>query len=331
MTRQIRHELRKKINQQRRDDHQTKHRSRLPRDPSDLLVGHSLQHEQIKAHGRRDLRHLDHQHDKDAEPDEIDADAFDRRKDHAHGQHHHRYSVEEAAEDEVKDHQRDDQREPRQAESADPLREMARKTDVAHRERQKRRAGKDERDHAIEPRRAEQAVVEGLAVERALRRGDRQRAHDTERGGLGCGRDAGVDRSEHQGDQQNDRDEVARCIKFLSDGRLFRDDGNAGLVEQCPSDDIPGEERRQNDTRHDTGDEQMRNRHVGRHAVDDHDDRRRNQQSECTRAGERADGDVLGIAAPLELGQRHLADRGAGCRRRARHGGENRAADDVGV
>ncbi len=69
----------------------------------------------------------------------------------------------------------------------------------------------------------------------------------------------------------------------------------------------------------------------GRHAVDDHDDRRRDQQSQRARAGQRADGDVLGIAAARKLGQGHLADGGAGRRRRARDGGEDRAADDVGV
>ena len=48
-------------------------------------------------------------------------------------------------------------------------------------------------------------------------------------------------------------------------------------------------------------------------------------------AGERADRHVLRIAARLQFRQRHLADRRAGRGRRARHRGEDRAADDVGV
>ena len=38
-----------------------------------ILAAHRLQHEQVEADRRRDLGHLDHQHDENAEPDEIEA------------------------------------------------------------------------------------------------------------------------------------------------------------------------------------------------------------------------------------------------------------------
>ena len=60
-------------------------------------------------------------------------------QDHAHRQHDHRDAVEEAAEDDVEQHQRDDERERREVQAADPFREMPRQADVAHRERQERR------------------------------------------------------------------------------------------------------------------------------------------------------------------------------------------------
>ena len=43
-----------------------------PRDVGELALGHALQHEQIEADRRRDLRHLDHQRDEDTKPDQVE-------------------------------------------------------------------------------------------------------------------------------------------------------------------------------------------------------------------------------------------------------------------
>ena len=52
----------------------------------------------------------------------------------------------------------------------------------------------------------------------------------------------------------------------------------------------------------DAGDEELGDRDVGAHAVDDHDDRGRNQQAERAGAGQRADDHLLGVAARLSSG-----------------------------
>jgi hypothetical protein len=82
---------------------------------------------------------------------------------------------------------------------------------------------------------------------------------------------------------------------------------------------------------HDAADEQLGDRNFGGDAVDDHDDRRGNQQAERAGAGQGADRDVFRVTALGQFRQGDLADGGAGGRRRARDGGENGAADDIGV
>jgi hypothetical protein len=63
--------------------------------------------------------------------------------------------------------------------------------------------------------------------------------------------------------------------------------------------------------RNHAGDEQLGNRHVGGHAVLNHDDGRRDQQPQRAGAAQRAYGNVLGVAALFELGQRDFSDGGA--------------------
>jgi hypothetical protein len=79
------------------------------------------------------------------------------------------------------------------------------------------------------------------------------------------------------------------------------------------------------------GDEQLGDRHVRRDRVDDHDDRRRNQQAEGASTRQRAHRDRVRIAAFLQLRQRDLADRRAGGGAGARHRREDAAADHIGV
>ena len=52
---------------------QKEERQRRLGDDVGILAAHGLQHEQVEADRRRDLRHLHHQHDEDAEPDQIEA------------------------------------------------------------------------------------------------------------------------------------------------------------------------------------------------------------------------------------------------------------------
>ena len=124
---------------------------------------------------------------------------------------------------------------------------------------------------------------------------------------------------------------MPRRVELLRDRRPFGDDRHLFPMQERPDDDVSGKERSQQQAGYHAGDKEVRDRDVGGDAVDDHDDRRRDQQPQRARAGQRADGDGLRVAAALELGQRHLADRRAGRRRGSRDCREDRAADDVGV
>ena len=94
---------------------------------------------------------LDQQHDEDAEPDEIDAGLLDGREQHADRQHDHRDAVEEAAEDEEERPSAPSAaRTGESAERSDPLGECARQARCSPSQRQERRAGEDERDHAVQ-------------------------------------------------------------------------------------------------------------------------------------------------------------------------------------
>ena len=141
----------------------------------------------------------------------------------------------------------------------------------------------------------------------------------------------GVDRAEHGDDEQHHRDQAPRFAQLL--GQRHRRVGRRDQVRvpDRPAGDVEREDAGEDDARDHAADEELRDRDVGGDAVDDHDDRRRDEQAERAGAGERAERHHVGIAALGELGQAHLADRRAGRRARARDGGEDRAADDVGV
>jgi hypothetical protein len=92
-----------------------------------------------------------------------------------------------------------------------------------------------------------------------------------------------------------------------------------------PGHETAGEQK----ARDEAGREQLQDRDVAQHAVDDHDVGGRDQEPQRAGAGKRADGDILRIAALQQLGQRHAADHLGGCRRRAGDGGKDRAAQHV--
>ena len=97
-------------------------------------------------------------------------------------------------------------------------------------------------------------------------------------------------------------------------------------LEQGPQDEQSG----QHDARQDAGDKQPSDRGLGRDAVKDESDRRRNEDAERTARADRAGRDFIRIAAATHFRDAHFADRGAACRRRACQRGENRAGSDIG-
>jgi hypothetical protein len=77
------------IQQQHGQYHEEEHGQRHSCDVGQLPARHALHHKQVEAHRRRDLRHLDHDDDKDAKPDRINARFEHGGHDHAHREHHH--------------------------------------------------------------------------------------------------------------------------------------------------------------------------------------------------------------------------------------------------
>jgi hypothetical protein len=105
----------------------------------------------------------------------------------------------------------------------------------------------------------------------------------------------------------------------------------AAGIQQRPEHGVAHEQGDHHDAGQNSGDEQARDRYLGHEAVDDEHDRRRDEQAEGARAGERAQDHALVIAPLAQLGDGDLADGGAGRGRRAGDGGEDAAAQDVDV
>jgi hypothetical protein len=101
--------------------------------------------------------------------------------------------------------------------------------------------------------------------------------------------------------------------------------------DEVPDRDIAHEQRGQQDARQDAGDEQLGDRFVHRHAVDDEDDRWRDEQPERAGAGQCADHHAGRVVAPQQFRHRHLSDGEHGGGGGAADGGEQRRAGDVDV
>ena len=83
---------------------------------------------------------------------------------------------------------------------------------------------------------------------------------------------------------------------------------NGFRVEPGVQHDAAHEQGHQHQAGKDAGDEQPGDRHVGGHAVNDHDDRRRDHDAQGAGAGERAQNHLFVVAAFEQLGHGHAAD-----------------------
>ena len=170
--------------------------------------------------------------------------------------------------------------------------------------------------------------------ELALQAGHDQGAEHADAGRFGGRGEAAIHRAQHAQDQEH------RRSQFLDRGEILghRRDPHLALggrhqrrLERGVDHDPGHEAAGQQEARDEAGGEQLGDRDIAQHAVDDHDVGGRDQKAQRARAGERADGDVLGIAALQQFGERDAADHLGRRRRRAGDGGEDRAADDVDV
>ena len=91
---------------------------------------------------------------------------------------------------------------------------------------------------------------------------------------------------------------AAKRSRHRDAARSLRSASGTSVRLQRGVDHHPGHEAAgQQQARDEAGGEQLDDRDVAEHAVDDHDVRRRDQEAERAGAGERADRDVLGVAA----------------------------------
>ena len=179
--------------------------------------------------------------------------------------------------------------------------------------------------------RAHQRVDKSLPGQRARPPRQRKRKeHADHRRFRGGGKPA-IDRADDAHDQQHYGNQATRRVDALAERhrRFWR--RHARLVQQGPCDDEAHEQSGKHNSGNDAGDEQSRNRLISGGCIDDHDDRRRDQQPKRAGAGERADRHALVIAALEEFRQCNAADSGARGGRGAGHRGEYCAADDIHV
>src|SRR3546814_2595558 len=93
-------------------------------------------------------------------------------------------------------------------------------------------------------------------------------------------------------------------------------------MQQGPDGDITHEQPRQQHAWKNTGNEQLGNRDISRHAIDNHDDGGRYEQTQRTGAGKRPDDLVLRVAPSGQLRDGHFAYGGAGGGRSEEHTSE---------
>ncbi|MPL74769.1 hypothetical protein SDC9_20586 [bioreactor metagenome] len=295
------------------------------------MARHPLQHEEVEAHRRGDLRHLDDDDDEDAEPDQVDPGRADHRLDDRHRQHHRRDPVKEHADDDVEDGECRDQRHRREVHRRDPARQRAWHAGEAHRQGEEACAHQDQRNHRRGAHRAKQAVAERAPAHRALQAGKRQRADNAEGRGLGRGGKPHIHRADHQHDQRDHRQQQHRVAQLGGKAHPRLGRGHLVAAQDRPERDIAHEQPGQHEPRQHARHEQAGDAFAHADAIDDQRHRGRDHQAKRRGAGKGADDHELGVAALPQLGDRHLADRGQRRRRRARDCREDGAAHDVRV
>ena len=230
------------------DAHHPEHRQGSTGYEGHVLACHALQYEEVETDRRRYLRHLHHDHQIDAEPEDVEAGGAHHRLDHRHGQHDRGEAVEEAAQQDVEDGQDDDQHDRGELPIGDALGQGLGNPGEAHGERQEAGAHQDQHDHRRRAHRSQDALDEAVPTERALRQGEKQGADDTQGRRLGRGREAGIDRADHEADQQQDRQEVDQALQLcLADQVVGL--RNPALVDDAPAGDVEHEEQGQADAR----------------------------------------------------------------------------------
>mmetsp|Transcript_13167 Transcript_13167/g.17341 ORF Transcript_13167/g.17341 Transcript_13167/m.17341 type:complete len:222 (+) Transcript_13167:1115-1780(+) len=158
---QVGHDRREKNDEDKGCNHQEKEWQRRAGNSQDIATGQRLQHKEIEANWWGNLRHLNHDHQENTEPERINP----RLKNHGHDdrrrEHHDGNPVKKTTKHDKEDRQCSQKREGREVERADPFRQQAGNAGKAHRNGQKGRAGKDEGNHAGRHGSAHETVDKG--------------------------------------------------------------------------------------------------------------------------------------------------------------------------
>jgi hypothetical protein len=210
---------------------------------------------------------------------------------------------------------------------------------VAHDVGEQEGHGDDHHDHAGLARRAEQDLLHVAPAPDAVD------AHHQGQGAGGAhprhfrGRaPAVVEGDHHHGDQHDEGQQARQRLEPLAPGEKLGLEQFARraalarrlLLARGGEHHPQGEDRGEQDAGDDAGDEQLADRLLGDDAVDDQRQRGRDEDAQRAAGGDEAGGQFLRVAALPHLRDAHAAHGGAGGRAGAAHGGEHRAAEDVG-
>jgi len=160
---------------------------------------------------------------------------------------------------------------------------------------------------------------------------DRQRSQHAVGRRFGGGRPADHHHPHDEHDERQAGQQVAAAIELLAQRHDDHVAGRLVRVGKRPQHDVAGEQDGEHHSRQDARQEHFDDRHLRRHRIDHHDDRRRQQYAERAGPAQRAEAGPLIVAAALELGQRDLGDGRAGRGGRARNRAEERAPEYVDV
>ncbi len=295
-----------------------------------------------------DQPHLHHDRHHDAEPDQVEARGLQRRQEDRRRHQDDRHRRQEEAEDHDHHEDRREQDPLRQVHRDDCLGRALRDVQRAHHVGIQQRHADDEHQHRrLADRRREDRPQLTRAPDEVHDRDQHQREHAAEARGLRRRCEAAVERDHHADQQHDERQDTRQHLDALGHRvmvrveqrrRRHRGADAAAAFVGAPRDVIllpvaihrvAGEQRDQQDPRADAGEEQPAERLLGGDRVQDHRDRRRQQDAERPARGDDAGREAGRVAALPHLRDAGAADRRARRRARSRHGREQRAREHV--
>src|SRR5712692_10425180 len=281
----------------------------------DLGRRHALHGHEKEAVRRQQEPQLHADQEHHAEPHGIDAQILHQRHENGQGDHHHAHLLDEEPQEYQHEHHRRDERKRREAELRDdPDQAVARpgeREDLG----ESQRADDDEEDHPRNPRRAAQRLQQVLERDRPVRGGQDHREERADGSRLGRRRPARRHPGDHHHEYRDERHHVLDerpqlfpAAVFL-EFRAWRERG----IQLDSHDDVYDEGETQHQARHDSADQQFRNRDAGE-APEQHRQRRGWNQHVHRADRHQRPGGHGGVIAAREHHRQHQAPQHRGGR-----------------